>query len=573
MPSPVRLRTSFVRKLSDRLPLQFRVLYNVFLLRVIDLEILSDDADTAKLLGQFAGMFATFSFVTSLPFILVGLPRIPPPDSWMIEHFSIATTMLVVGLFAVFTWDAIFPDRRDVLVLAPLPVRPRTLFLAKISALFAAVGIVIFSLNVVSAFIFPLMVFPQDSGIFGILRCIVACWITLAVAGIFFFCCVVAIQGLAIQVFPRQMFLRLSAVLQVALFCLFVTIYFIEPSLESPAALLAPGNQHLLAILPDYWFLGLFQQLNGSMEAATIPLARRAWFALAGASLCSVVVALLAYFRTMRKIVEEPDILPRAPLFALSPGFGGSLKTALTLFSIRVLFRSRQHRVLLSFYFGIGLAIVFGYISTPLHQRFSASVNQGAGIDAAFLSASILMLFIAFIGLRIVSAIPIALRANWIFRVTQVREPRQYFDAVRVTWLLLGIVPVWLVSALLLLCIYRGRPVGKHLIVLALLGILVVEVSLQTFRKIPFACSYLPGRGNFHLAFWLFLGFFFPMLHQVTKIEGELSAHRPSYTAMVLILALLIAAVRYSARFRTSRKHELIFEEKEDALLISLKLT
>ena len=34
---------------------------------------------------------------------------------WAMEHFLVATTMLVVGLFAVIGWDSMFPDRRDAL--------------------------------------------------------------------------------------------------------------------------------------------------------------------------------------------------------------------------------------------------------------------------------------------------------------------------------------------------------------------------------------------------------------------------------------------------------------------------
>ena len=44
------------------------------------------------------------------------------------QHFLIATTMLVVGLFAVLSWETTFPDQRDVLVLAALPVRARTIW-------------------------------------------------------------------------------------------------------------------------------------------------------------------------------------------------------------------------------------------------------------------------------------------------------------------------------------------------------------------------------------------------------------------------------------------------------------
>lgn len=63
------------------------------------------------------------------------------------QHFLIATTMLVVGLFAILSWDATYPDQRDVLVLAPLPVRARTMFLAKVAAVATSLGLTIVLLH------------------------------------------------------------------------------------------------------------------------------------------------------------------------------------------------------------------------------------------------------------------------------------------------------------------------------------------------------------------------------------------------------------------------------------------
>lgn len=119
---------------------QIRVLYRQFLFRVFDLEVLSPHAqgDANKLLGQFAALLVFVSFTLSLGALLLANPGTAisdPHDSVVVfamiaQHFLIATTMLVVGLFAVLSWDATFPDRRDVLVLAPLPLRARTMFLA-----------------------------------------------------------------------------------------------------------------------------------------------------------------------------------------------------------------------------------------------------------------------------------------------------------------------------------------------------------------------------------------------------------------------------------------------------------
>ena len=108
--------------------LQFRVLYRQFLFRMVDLELISAQGDISKLLGQFAGLLVFFSSLLALGAMLFDR-RMPPlalqAALWKTEHFLISTTLLVVGLFAVLSWDSTFPDRRDVLVLAPLPVRPR----------------------------------------------------------------------------------------------------------------------------------------------------------------------------------------------------------------------------------------------------------------------------------------------------------------------------------------------------------------------------------------------------------------------------------------------------------------
>src|SRR5271165_6008109 len=126
---------------------QFRILYREFLFRIVDLELLSAHAqgDVNKLLGQFAALLIFVSLIFSGSALVYGGAKVPTPAKlmlgWSAEHFLIATTMLVVGLFAVLSWDSTFPDRRDVMVLAPLPVRARTMFFAKVAAVATALGI------------------------------------------------------------------------------------------------------------------------------------------------------------------------------------------------------------------------------------------------------------------------------------------------------------------------------------------------------------------------------------------------------------------------------------------------
>ena len=82
---------------------------------------------------------------------------------------AIATTMLVVGLFAVLSWDSTFPDRRDVLVLAPLPVRARTMFQAKVAAVGTLLGLTIAAFNVFTGFTVPLALGPPSSNLLDLI--------------------------------------------------------------------------------------------------------------------------------------------------------------------------------------------------------------------------------------------------------------------------------------------------------------------------------------------------------------------------------------------------------------------
>src|SRR5437588_5827449 len=166
-------------------------------------------------------------------------------------------------------------------------------------------------------------------------------------AGPFIFCGVLVLQGLAAQLLPRRLFLRVSSFLQLAVFCLLVSVYFLQRNVATPFAIVAAQGDGLLAWSPSYWFLGLFQTLNGSPALA--PLASRAWIALAISGSATALAYALSYFRTLRKIAEEPDITPSIRGASWLPRFGNALETAIVQFSIRTLLRSRQHRLILAF--------------------------------------------------------------------------------------------------------------------------------------------------------------------------------------------------------------------------------
>ena len=538
---------------------QFRVLYRQFLFRMVDLEVLSADGDVKRLLGQFATLLISISSFAGFAGCLLD-PRHMPHDkfvaaTWGGAHFFIATTMLIVGLFAILSWDSSFPDRRDVLVLGPLPVRPRTMFVAKVTALAVALSLTVAAFNGGLSLTWATFDFsPAGSGLTGALRCFAAFWLASLAGGAFVFCALLGVQGIAGQL-PRRYFLRLSSFLQMASFIVLFCGYFLEPSAAVPRVLAAAQHRGLLDWWPSYWFLGLFEKLNGwpaavgsdgttqgfaalngAPAAAVAVLAGRAVLGLAIAVLIAGAAFLLAYLRTLRKIVEEPDILPGARGGAWLPRFGDAFQTAVVRFSIRSLIRSRQHRVILAFYLGIGFAIVTLYLRSGVMK-----VPRIA--DMVLMANSILLLCFWVVGTRVVIAMPVDLRANWVFRVTATQGPAESLEASRRALAVMAAAPMLLGAAAVSLAIWPWRMAAAHLAVLGVLALVLVDLSLYSFRKIPFTCSYLPGKSHFHMAFLGGMGLFL-LTSWFAEYEQQFMARPMTYVGFLAVLVLVAAAVR-----------------------------
>jgi hypothetical protein len=396
--------------------------------------------------------------------------------------------------------------------------------------------------------------FPARGRFISGLRSYFAYWGTMALSGAFIYFSVLGLQGIAAQLLSRGLFLRVSSLLQLAAFCLFVAVYFLQPGVLDPSLLAAAHGPGWLSWSPSFWFLGVFHQLKGSPGFA--PLARRAWIALAIACSLTTVSCTLSYFRTLRRIIEEPDIVPGSHGWRWMPRFGNQLNTAIVQFSIRTLLRSRQHRVIFAFYAGIAFALSIFYLKAI--EGRSESEN---GALIPWLFATVATMCLCVVGMRVAFSIPLSLRSNWIFRATEIRPPGPYLAAIRRPMFVLAVAPVWIVSAAILLSVWPWPHAVKHLIVLALVGFIVSHVCLTGYQKIPFTCSYLPGKTYVHMSFLTALALVLLVTRGVTF--ESLALDDPNlYAWMVGILS--VAAI--ASRWRTvsaSRSIEAIVQFEE----------
>jgi hypothetical protein len=567
--------------------IQFRVLYRQFLFRLVDLELLSAQArgDMSKLFGQVASLLIWLSIGLAIGGLSSGGGRMLPMQrvlfGWSGEHFLIRTTMVVVGLFAVLSWDSTFPDKRDVMVLAPLPIRSKTLFLARITGVAAALSISVISLHCLSQLTWvpglsvqPAVTLagqsiPAAGGFLSLIRTFAAYWITMLASGAFIFCCVLALQGIAALLLPRRLYLRASSPMQLSAFCLLICGYLVLPTAATPDAIAAAQANGPAAWEFSFWFLGLFQQLKGS--PALPVLAHRAWIGSAALLLVTALAYALSYFRMLRKIVEEPDIVPSARGARWLPRFGDALETAVGQFSVRSLVRSRQHRIILAFYLGVGFALNVLLFKAPATRTMAGASNP---VSPSILASTILLMLLSVIGMRIVFAMPLDLKANWIFRITPLQGGAPCLAARRRALLALGVLPVWLGLTPLLFYLWPWRPAAVHLAILGLLGALVAEVCLQGFQKLPFTCSYLPGKTNVQITFVFSVMVLLPFLAFCAGVELRAMAHPAQYLTAIAVLA---AALLF-ARWRTAAQTDagdigIQFEDEGSPAIQSLGLS
>jgi hypothetical protein len=393
------------------------------------------------------------------------------------KYLFICVAMAVTGIVTVLKWDQILPDQQDYLNLAPLPIGSRRILLANAAAIFVAVLVVALDVSVIPAVFFPAFVTAAaratfvDFAAFALVHALV-----LILASFFSIMSVFAILGTLSSVLPRETFRAVSPWLRG--FMLLILL-----------ALLTAGftGAPMVRYLPPMWFLGLYQTLQHRPTPFFTAVAPFALWGLAAAFATVVLTYGLSYRRRFAAVLEggpKPSDQPflRAVLRLLdlfAPRASGFHRAA-HQFVIRAMLRSETHRM------AIAVAAGLGWMA-------------GSSLAAAYL---------LILGLRVAFDLPAGVRANWIFRAT-VDQQRNDTAAVARRAMLAFLSTAVLIPGLAVAWWQSGvvYAVGHTLYVLAL-SLILMEVLLAGYRKLPVTCP-MPGfKDNFlMLCLIQFLGF------------------------------------------------------------------
>jgi hypothetical protein len=239
-------------------------------------------------------------------------------------------------------------------------------------------------------------------------------------------------------------------------------------------------------------------------------------------------------------------------------------------FSLRTLSRSAPHRVIVAFYWGVGFALTAVLLKTPRAQPEDASIAGWQEMGVALLVSSILMMGAAVLAAKLAFAMPRDLRANWIVRILPLRGGRQSVVARRRALVAVSVAPVWALSAAVFLSMWPIVPAVGHLAALGLLGLALVEICLQGVQKLPFLCSYLPGKSRVHLSVCVLCVVLVPLIVVGAEFEQGLLQNPPRLVATLGVLSIVLALVRWRTAWVANAEPPPAFEEEPAECVLTL---
>lgn len=562
---------------------RFLLLVTHFFGRFFDNEIVSQQGDMRTNAVQALGLIASPGIIVSF-FMLPQGVRCDRPFAYGWEligdyYFFVVYSMIVMGFLMVLEWDALFPDRKDYLVLTPLPIGGSAIFAAKIAALALFMAVFVVGANLFGAVLTPAVSAPPrtpGSTFFPLLGAHV---LAVAAGGLFMALAIAGLQGILINVLPGRVFRRVSPWAQMAVMGALIFVLFLTPLVCAGLRRLFESDSGLLRLFPPFWFLACYVDLlpgrpGGAMFHGIAGLARSAL----GASGAVFALAYLAgYARHARRVMDSVETAREGPgplrrrfdAFINRRLLPHPLERATFHFISNTILRTAKNRLFLAGYAAIALALALLSVVRIGTRPGAAPI----GIQTAILAVVPLTLsFFAVSGLRAMFNFPAELRANWIFQVCESEERVAHIRAVRKWVLVFGIAPLFAALAPLEFALRGWRVALIHLSFALLLSLVLLNILLIWFRKIPFTCSYFPGKTNMVVSGVLYLfGFSAYSWSMAALVERLIRAP----VKLAIFYAAILLLLRGLASFE---KHELqvddtlVYEDRPDPVVRTLEL-
>ena len=553
------------------------VLTRHFFTSLFDFGFLSDDgAESLKraLLGSLAVALALGLLLVRVFMKKYGMLSAGPLDAYtnelMADHaFLMAVPMWFVAGAVALVGHSLFPDRTDFRVLMAEPLSRLTIFACKLASLLLFVGLFVAGTHLA---LLPLTAFTMIGAMKtgAVVATAMAFGVSSLSASLFAALAVVAVHGVLVVFALHARVLAFSGAVRSVVVGVLVLCLPLIARLPGTADAFA-SDAWWLSWAPPAWFVGLERWLIGDGRHAALA---------AGAAIATVVVLAVSaasYAGLYRRF--DRVMLPAAS------GQGGRrgdrslaawagrapVRDAIRRFASITIRRSVLHQGLI-----VGLlAAAGGFVLNALLN--ATGWNQPLDLRGrspfvlTILWAPMTMMLLSIPAVRLALAVPVDLRSNWIFRMTEDVAGRAEITAASVRSVLaLGVAPPLALLGPVQWWVL-GQAAAPLIALEALMGWLVVEWTMADWRRIPFTCSYIPGKGFVpHMFVKAFATYVF--FTTATTIILRIALARPRAGLVVALLVAAAAATLRRHRTRGAPLTPLMFDDELPTELNPLRL-
>jgi hypothetical protein len=341
------------------------------------------------------------------------------------------------------------------------------------------------------------------------------------------------------------------------------------PTLGEPLA----RQSRLVLLAPPVWFMGLARVLLGHRDAFFVLLAQLAGIAFVAAAAIAGGSYAILYRRFDRVMLRSLSVSRRRGWRWRWPTTPA--RAAVRDFTAATLRRSALHQGVVVGLSAAGLALAMN----SLVRGGVLAWLRGFQVPMRYVVETIAWVpfpLIVILGLaaRAALALPIEPKANWVFRMSECGAIRvdELHAAERVIRRFAALFPI--VLTLPLQWLAAGPRAIAAAAITGVFGLAWAEVLLRDWRRIPFTCSYMPGKRTVAQSFvsalflFLFAGTIGAVM-EVTILRGRAMV-APLIAAGVF--ALFASAQRYVRR-REWRELPLMFDDELPADVQVFRLT
>ena len=470
-----------------------------FFSRLFDLEFLSERASQSlpRIVAGVAGILIAFGLIMTRVFLkrYAGFWDASTADPWtcavLSDHvFAIAVPMWIVAVATVTIGQSLFPDEADFRILTPLPTRRRDIFLAKILSLLAFGALFVAAAQ---AALVPLLVLsgigPWATVPFPL--SVAANLVAGAFGGAFAALTVAAVNALLLLLVPRQYLQTAAAAVTSLLLFTLVAGLPVVGQLPAVDRALAEHTQWIF-FYPPAWFLGIERTLIGEWQHAPLAAAAVSALVVTGAITTGAFLILYRHFDwiLVRPAPAAPD-RHAASRFRIRPTRRPAL-AAIRSFAFLTLQRSVFHQGVVVTIAAVGAAVA---LASLLNANFEATRPWGRWVVVQTVTwVPMMLVFVLTLAVRAALLVPIEIRANWVLRMTE--DSRHRFDALEGAGSVLRVLGV--AAPIAILFPIQWRVFGSGALVTSatslVAGLLLVELVLLGWRRLPFTCSYSVGK-------------------------------------------------------------------------------